>query len=87
MRFNYFGDSIAQPGDTADIVFDAWGDFTPVGADIYDQMDEVYFYGGEAFDDDGNRQTFDGFESVDDARTFAVETLGIPANRIEVLEP
>ena len=84
MRTNFFGESIATPEDTVDELMDAWPDFTPDRAEIFSEPDGTFLYGGEAIDSDADeRRTFDGFNSLDEARTFAVEILGIPAHAIE----
>jgi len=80
------GTWIAEPGDTSRSVFAHWNDFVPVSADLNDEAGDQFMFGGVVVDEDGRKQEFDGFESVDDARTFCVEVLRIPASRVRVIE-
>jgi hypothetical protein len=80
------GTWVAQPGDTDKMVFEHWSEFVPFRAELNDEAGDPFMYGGLVLDEDGQRQELDGFESVDDARTFCVEVLRIPASRIQVIE-
>lgn len=86
MRFSEFGLPVAGPNDTFDVVTRAWGVFTPYDAMIDEDMDGETFIGGTVTDGHGSVRAFDGFEYVDDARTFCVEVLGIPTERVRVIQ-
>jgi hypothetical protein len=86
MRQTLSGTWIAQPGDSEEMVFGHWSEFVPFSAELNDEAGDPFMFGGTVLDEDGHRQELDSFESVDDARTFCVEVLGIPASRIRVIE-
>ena len=86
MRRTKTGTWIAEPGDSERKVFECWSDFAPSRAELDDEAGDEFMFGGVAIDDEGRKQSFDGFESVDDARTFCVEVLRIPAQRVEIVE-
>ena len=77
---------IAEPNDTSETVFERWGSFVPFNAELNDEAGDQFMFGGVVFDEDGAKQAFDGFESVDDARTFCVEVCGVPIQRVRVIE-
>jgi hypothetical protein len=79
------GTWVAGPGDDSNRIFAHWGDFSPYMVMLNNEMSDQFLFGGLVLDDIGVAQAFDGFESLDDARTFAVESLGVPAARIRVL--
>jgi hypothetical protein len=80
------GTWIAEPGDSSQAVFQHWSDFAPVRAELNDEAGDQFMFGGVVLDENGRKQEFDGFESVDDARTFCVDVLRIPASRVRVIE-
>lgn len=86
MRNTMFGDAVATPEDTNETIVEAWGDFTPETARINDVQDEVFGFGGEVFDEDGNSREFDGFDSMEEARLFAINVIGVPAHDVEDVE-
>lgn len=91
MRQNMFGEKIAQPGDdyhAVDMAFlDRYGEpMNLTSADIEGEEDENFKWGGEAGDDDGNRISFDGFESLEAAKAYATGVLRIPARYVQVLD-
>lgn len=86
MRQSKSGTWIAQPGDSSKMVFEHWSEFVPVSAELNDEAGDPFMFGGLVLDADGHRQELEGFESVDDARTFCVEVLRIPTSRIRVVE-
>lgn len=85
MRTNFFSENIMQPGDTDP--YEAWPDFDTENAVVrlYDVPDDKFLYGGEVSDAECNTYTFDGFDSVDQMRTFVVQVLKISTADIEVL--
>jgi hypothetical protein len=87
MRQTATGQWVAQAGDGPGNVFDHWGwGFVPYEASLNEEAGDQFMFGGQVFDKDGHAHAFDGFESVDDARTFCVSVLGVPTERVEVLE-
>lgn len=86
MRQTLSGAWIAQPGDTGTLVFEHWSEFVPFSAELNDEAGDPFMFGGVVLDEEGHRQELDSFESVDDARTFCVEVLHVPASRIRVIE-
>jgi hypothetical protein len=86
MRQTKSGAWVAEPGDTYATVSAHWPDFVPSSAVLNDEAGDQFMFGGVAMDDKGFGQSFDSFESVDDARTFCVEVLGVPAPRISITE-
>jgi hypothetical protein len=86
VRQTQAGTWIAEPGDTDGTVFEHWNDFVPFSAVLNDEAGDEFMFGGVAVDEDGHTREFDSFESVDDARTFCVKVLHIPAPRISVIE-
>jgi hypothetical protein len=86
MKQTKSGAWVAEPFDTSDTVFAHWPDFVPATAVLNNEAGDQFMFGGVVLDDKGVGQGFDSFESVDDARTFCVEVLGVPAPRISMLE-
>ena len=86
-----FGEKIAQPGDdysAVDMAFlDRFGEpMNLTCANIFSERDDNYLYGGEAQDDDCNTITFDGFESVQAAKDFAINVLQIDETGVEIID-
>ena len=91
MRQNFFGEKIAQPGDdysAVDMAFlNRFGEpMNLTSANIFTEEDEQFKFGEEAMDDDCNTITFDGFESVQAAKDFAINVLQIDETAVEVCE-
>ncbi len=86
MRQTQTGTWIAEAGDTNQAVLEHWSDFVPFSALLNDEAGDQFMFGGVVVDEDGRKNEFDGFESVDDARTFCVEVLRIPVSRVRVTE-
>ena len=86
MRQTLSGTWIAQPGDSGKMVFEHWSEFVPFRAELNDEAGDSFMFGGVVLDEAGHRQEFDSFESVDEARTFCVDVLGIPASRIQIID-
>lgn len=86
MRQTETGAWVAEPADTRDTVGKHWPDFVPWSAVLNNEAGDQFMFGGVTFDDQGFGESFDGFESVDDARTFCVQVLGIPVTRIRTTE-
>lgn len=86
MRQTPSGRWIAQPGDRPETIFKHWEDFVPFRAELDDEAGDEFMFGGVVYDENGQKQELESFESVGDARTFCVEVLRIPAARISVVE-
>ena len=86
MRHTGSGTWIAEPGDTSNAVFERWKDFVPATAYLNDEAGDQFMFGGVVLDEKGRKQQLDSFESVDDARTFCVEVLGIPVSQVRTVE-
>jgi hypothetical protein len=82
MRLGSMGSWIAEAGDTRDLIFNHWGGFTPHKVLISDEASPQWGFGGIVLDEYGMAHSFDGFVCRADARTFATEVLGVPADRI-----
>ena len=93
MRYNFFNDPIFQPddevGDIDSALIDRFSiavDFTAARADLWTNGDEQFKFGGEFFFVELDEPvSFDGFESVDAARTWLLG-LGIPEHNIEEVD-
>lgn len=91
MRRNFFGEQIAQPDDDYETVDDAFVNrfdqaMDLTSANIFSEEDDQFKFGGEAMDDDCNTITFDGFESVQAAKDYAINVLKIPETGVEVID-
>lgn len=84
MRSNMFGEKIAQPTDTVADCLSAWDHPTLTCADLFAERDETYKFGGELRTDEGDGFSFDGFDTLEAARTFAGQF--VPAREVALVE-
>lgn len=96
MRSNYFNEKIATPGDSYDDVAFAYEELcgempTISGAEIIDEKDQTYGYGGELLmtpeeeTDINLRFKFDGFETAEAAQEWLINTMGVAETDIEII--
>lgn len=97
-RSNFFGDKYAQPGTTMgeidDVMVEKYGDAPSVyGARIEPADEESDFKVGgtiswNALTDDDDTYVedlgFDGFETIEDAKQWLIDEIGVSENDIEV---
>lgn len=96
-RSNFFGDKIAQPGtemgEIDDLLTTKYGDVPTIyAASLESDGDSEFKFGGRiafnALEDDEDTYiedlNFDGFDSLDDARQWLIDEIGVGENDIEV---
>lgn len=90
MRSNFFNEKYAQPGDDYDTIAAAFEErydvpMKIVCADLEPEADETFLFGGEIIDEAHNTMGFDGFETLEAARAFLTDLIGVDPDDIQEL--